>query len=120
MTRPPVDHSWRRGRDSNPRYGFHRTHAFQACDLNHSSTSPDAGFYRLSDVTERAAALGRGLAGAVRCWHSGYGLRRGCIGAAGMKVDDASAADGHPAMQPGLEAVSERVADGEARSEERR
>jgi hypothetical protein len=31
---------WRRGRDSNPRYGFHRTHAFQACDLNHSSTSP--------------------------------------------------------------------------------
>src|SRR5688572_16572663 len=32
---------WRRGRDSNPRYGFHRTHAFQACDLNHSSTSPE-------------------------------------------------------------------------------
>ena len=34
---------WRRGRDSNPRYGFHRTHAFQACDLNHSSTSPETG-----------------------------------------------------------------------------
>ena len=30
----------RRGRDSNPRYGFNRTHAFQACDLNHSSTAP--------------------------------------------------------------------------------
>src|SRR5215510_9869339 len=25
---------------SSPRYGFHRIHAFQAYDLNHSSTSP--------------------------------------------------------------------------------
>ena len=45
--------SWRRGRDSNPRYGFHRTHAFQACDLNHSSTSPGARI--LSDWVWRAA-----------------------------------------------------------------
>ena len=43
----PSFHYWRRGRDSNPRYGFHRTHAFQACDLNHSSTSPEAAI--LSD-----------------------------------------------------------------------
>jgi hypothetical protein len=38
--RVAVSLAWRRGRDSNPRYGFPRKHAFQACDLNHSSTSP--------------------------------------------------------------------------------
>jgi hypothetical protein len=32
--------SWRRERDSNPRYGLSRTHAFQACTLNHSAISP--------------------------------------------------------------------------------
>jgi hypothetical protein len=31
---------WRRERDSNPRYAVKRTHAFQACSLNHSDTSP--------------------------------------------------------------------------------
>lgn len=31
---------WRRRRDSNPRYGINRTHAFQACTFNHSVTSP--------------------------------------------------------------------------------
>src|SRR5262245_1312481 len=32
---------WRRGGDSNPRYVL-RTHAFQACSLSHSDTSPGA------------------------------------------------------------------------------
>ena len=32
---------WRRGGDSNPRYVL-RTHAFQACSLSHSDTSPRA------------------------------------------------------------------------------
>src|SRR6478736_8898226 len=43
----------RTGRDSNPRYRLHGTHAFQACLLNHSSTcpyprppAPKAGFPR--------------------------------------------------------------------------
>ena len=31
---------WRRGWDSNPRYALRRTHAFQACSLSHSDTSP--------------------------------------------------------------------------------
>lgn len=33
--------NWRRRRDSNPRYGLSRTHAFQACTFNHSVTSPN-------------------------------------------------------------------------------
>jgi site-specific DNA recombinase len=33
---------WRRGRDSNSRWGL-ATHAFQACALNHSATSPPGG-----------------------------------------------------------------------------
>lgn len=37
---------WRRERDSNPRYALKRTHAFQACDLNHSSTSPSCAIIR--------------------------------------------------------------------------
>ncbi len=32
----------RRGGDSNPRYGFTRTHAFQACTFSHSDTSPNS------------------------------------------------------------------------------
>ena len=32
--------SWRRGRDSNPRYGVNRTHDFQSCTFNRSVTSP--------------------------------------------------------------------------------
>ena len=32
--------NWRRGRDSNPRYGVSRIHAFQACSLDRSDTSP--------------------------------------------------------------------------------
>ena len=35
------EHVWRRGRDSNPRYTLRRTHAFQACSLSHSDTSPE-------------------------------------------------------------------------------
>ena len=31
---------WRRGRDSNPRYGVNRTHDFQSCTFNRSVTSP--------------------------------------------------------------------------------
>ena len=31
---------WRRRRDSNPRYGLSRTHAFQACTFSRSVTSP--------------------------------------------------------------------------------
>ena len=31
---------WRRERDSNPRYGLTRIHAFQACAFNRSATSP--------------------------------------------------------------------------------
>ena len=31
---------WRRRRDSNPRYGINRTHAFQACTFDRSVTSP--------------------------------------------------------------------------------
>ncbi len=31
---------WRKGRDSNPRYGLTRTNAFQAFQLNHSCTFP--------------------------------------------------------------------------------
>ena len=38
--------SWRRERDSNPRYGIHRTHAFQACTLSHSVISPGMSCYR--------------------------------------------------------------------------
>ena len=34
--------SWRRERDSNPRYGLSRIHTFQACSFNHSDTSPHA------------------------------------------------------------------------------
>ena len=34
------DSNWRRERDSNPRQGVNPEHAFQACDFNHSSTSP--------------------------------------------------------------------------------
>ena len=37
-----AEFNWRREWDSNPRYGFRRTHAFQACALNHSAISPDA------------------------------------------------------------------------------
>ena len=33
--------SWRRDRDSNPRYSLTHTHAFQACAFDHSATSPD-------------------------------------------------------------------------------
>src|SRR5581483_2177888 len=33
---------WRRGRDSNPRYGVNRTHDFQSCTFNRSVTSPDS------------------------------------------------------------------------------
>ena len=36
-----VIRNWRRGRDSNSRYL--RTHAFQACTLSRSATSPDSG-----------------------------------------------------------------------------
>ena len=35
---------WRRKRDSNPRYGLSRTHAFQACTFNHSVISPAIAF----------------------------------------------------------------------------
>ena len=41
-------------RDSNPRYALRRTHAFQACSLNHSDTSPDRGE---SYTDERAKAM---------------------------------------------------------------
>ncbi len=37
----PKSYIWRRGRDSNSRYL--RTHAFQACTLSHSVTSPSIG-----------------------------------------------------------------------------
>ena len=33
-------HIWRRGRDSNPRYGLSRTLTFQASPFDHSGTSP--------------------------------------------------------------------------------
>ena len=36
---------WRREWDSNPRYVLRRTHAFQACDLNRSSISPDGAHF---------------------------------------------------------------------------
>jgi hypothetical protein len=36
----PLFWIWRRERDSNPRYGLTRIHAFQACSFNHSDTSP--------------------------------------------------------------------------------
>ena len=35
-----LDHTRRRERDSNPRYGVNRIHAFQACAFNRSATSP--------------------------------------------------------------------------------
>jgi hypothetical protein len=35
-----ISKTWRRERDSNPRYGLKRTHTFQACSLSHSDTSP--------------------------------------------------------------------------------
>ena len=35
-----LEHLWRRKRDSNPRYGLSRTHAFQACTFSHSVISP--------------------------------------------------------------------------------
>ena len=54
---------WRREWDSNPRYGFHRTHAFQACDLNHSSISPRGPKYNREAGRERGARVGRLLSG---------------------------------------------------------
>ena len=36
----PKSKLWRRGRDSNPRYGVNRTHDFQSCTFNRSVTSP--------------------------------------------------------------------------------
>ena len=50
---------WRRGRDSNPRYGFHRTHAFQACDLNHSSTSPRISILYQTGIHDSRSAKAR-------------------------------------------------------------
>ena len=37
---PVAKIKWRRRRDSNSRDAFRRPHAFQACALNHSATSP--------------------------------------------------------------------------------
>ena len=56
MARAPK-YVWRRGGDSNPRYVL-RTHAFQACSLSHSDTSPGVGKssqhgLRLSDSRAR-------------------------------------------------------------------
>ena len=39
---------WRRGRDSNPRYGVNRTHDFQSCTFNRSVTSPQHSFNYLA------------------------------------------------------------------------
>ena len=43
---------WRRERDSNPRYGIRRTHAFQACTLSHSVISPETVCACLSCLLE--------------------------------------------------------------------
>ena len=46
---------WRRGRDSNPRCRLPHTHAFQACSLNHSDTSPgSASCYQCRTARTRA------------------------------------------------------------------
>ena len=37
--------NWRRGRDSNPRYGLTRTLTFQASPFDHSGTSPITCYY---------------------------------------------------------------------------
>ncbi len=37
---PAMVVKWRRERDSNPRYGVNRIHAFQACAFDHSAISP--------------------------------------------------------------------------------
>src|SRR5215831_18875100 len=39
---------WRRGRDSNPRFGINRTHDFQSCTFNRSVTSPLRNFKDLA------------------------------------------------------------------------
>ena len=69
--RRPSLRAWRRGRDSNPRYAFGRTHAFQACSLNRSDTSPDmicaatgqTGRARLNQPAPPGNAGGARLAG---------------------------------------------------------
>src|SRR5262249_42070004 len=42
-----ADERWRRGRDSNPRFGVNRTHDFQSCTFNRSVTSPLCNFNSL-------------------------------------------------------------------------
>ena len=37
---PIIIRTWRKGRDSNPRYAVKRIHEFQSCSLNHSDISP--------------------------------------------------------------------------------
>src|SRR5690606_35128278 len=74
--------SWRRGRDSNPRQGVNPEHAFQACDFNHSSTSPGAAILAnpLPGGTASPAGtspdrVGRGRARPDAAWAHAMGHR---------------------------------------------
>src|SRR6056297_2612596 len=54
-------HFWRRGRDSNPRYGLNRTLTFQASPFDHSGTSP-----KLLQIVSPPGRWGRPPAGDPR------------------------------------------------------
>ena len=66
-----LDHTRRRERDSNPRYGVNRIHAFQACAFSHSATSPWARVAGSGCPRACAASAGSGEGG-IRTHGRGY------------------------------------------------
>ena len=97
-----IPFQWRRGGDSNPRYVL-RTHAFQACSLSHSDTSPGAGNPTTPVGFRRARKLSSAL-------ERGYTRSRVDDGEEGLSLSRRPSLPRFPQHASGREGPSDRAA----------